>query len=130
MKFNGEKNVNNVKKKQNKKKLLKITYPPEILILSLQRYDKKGNKKNNSDVVFSENINLKDFSDKDCCQEFSTKYNLIGIGNHTGNINFGHYFAYININNEWFEFNDKSCFKCDKFITNSSKAYMLVYKRT
>ncbi len=110
--------------------MLKITYPPEILILSLQRYDKKGNKKNNSDVAFSENINLKDFSDKDCCQEFSTKYSLIGIGNHTGSINFGHYFAYININNEWFEFNDKSCFKCDKFITNSSKVYMLVYKRT
>ena len=117
-------------KKGKQKKVVKITYPPEILILSLQRYDKKGNKKNNSDVAFSENINLKDFSDKDCCQEFSTKYNLIGIGNHTGSINFGHYFAYININNEWFEFNDKSCFKCDKFITNSSKVYMLVYKRT
>ena len=117
-------------KKAKQKKVVKITYPPEILILSLQRYDKKGNKKNNSDVAFSENIDLKDFSDKDCCQEFSTKYNLIGIGNHTGSINFGHYFAYININNEWFEFNDKSCFKCDKFITNSSKAYMLVYKRT
>ena len=116
-------------KKQLHKKIVKIAYPPEILILSLQRYNSKTNTKNNAEVNFSETIDLKKFADKDCCGEFSTKYHLIGVGNHYGEMNFGHYYAFINIEKEWFEFNDSSCFPCEKFNKSSQTAYILVYQR-
>jgi ubiquitin C-terminal hydrolase len=44
-------------------------------------------------------------------------------------MNFGHYYAFINIEKEWFEFNDSSCFPCEKFNKSSQTAYILVYQR-
>ncbi len=126
--LNGMKNVKNVKKKKEHKKLVKIAYPPEILILSLQRYDVRIKKKNNCKIEFNENIDLKKFSDKECIGNYSTKYNLIGIGNHTGSMDFGHYYAFINIQNKWYEFNDSSCYEI-KLNKISETAYILVYER-
>ncbi len=78
--------------------------------------------------MFTENIDLKKFSDKDCVGDYSTKYNLIGIGNHTGSMDFGHYYAFINIQNKWYEFNDSSCYEI-KLNKISETAYILVYER-
>ena len=116
------------KKKKEHKKLVKIAYPPEILIISLQRYDVRLKKKNNCKIVFTENIDLKKFSDKDCVGDYSTKYNLIGIGNHTGSMDFGHYYAIINIQNKWYEFNDSNCNEI-KLNKVSDTAYIFVYER-
>ncbi len=117
------------KKKEQYKKFLRIAYLPEILILSLQRYDYRKDVKNNSKIKFKDTIDLEDFIDKDCCGNYSTKYNLIGIVNHTGNINFGHYYSFINIENEWFEFNDSSCFSFSKLNNSSETDYILIYER-
>ena len=122
-------NCKECKKKKEHKKIVKIAYPPEILILSLQRYDIRMKKKNNCKIEFNENIDLKKFSDQDCCGNYSTKYNLIGIGNHIGSMDFGHYFAFINIQNQWYEFNDSSCNEINKLNHVSETAYILVYER-
>ena len=58
-----------------------------------------------------------------------TKYNLIGIGNHSGSIDFGHYYAYIKINNSWYEFNDSFTSSCGGISLDSSGAYVLFYQR-
>ena len=97
--------------------------------MSLQRYDYRKDVKNNSKIKFKDKIDLEDFIDKGCCGNYSTKYNLIGIVNHIGNINFGHYYSFINIENEWFEFNDSSCFSFTKLNTSSETAYILIYER-
>ena len=119
----------NCDKIEKHKKIVKFAYPPEILILSLQRYDPKTKKKNNCEVKFSEELNIKKFSDIDCCGDFSTKYNLIGIANHFGDLNFGHYYAFINIDKTWYEFNDNSSFPCEKVDKSSEAAYILFYER-
>ena len=75
-------------------------------------------------------IDLKKFSDKECIGNYSTKYNLIGIGNHTGSMDFGHYYAFINIQNKWYEFND-SIVKESSFKEASTfgDTYILFYKK-
>ena len=119
----------NCGKIEKHKKIVKIASPPEILILSLQRYEPKTKKKNNCEVKFTEELDIKKYSDIDCCGEFSTKYHLIGIANHNGDLNFGHYFAFINIDKKWFEFNDDSSFPCEKVDKSSENAYILFYER-
>ena len=90
-----ERKCEKCKLKQTHKKSMKIFLFPEILIISLQRiesdykyYNYRRNK-NRGKINF----------DDECCHRQKNKYKLIGM-------NFGHYYAYININNKWFEFND------------------------
>ena len=115
-------------KKTNQKRELKISQPPENLILSIQRINGRVKKKNTIDVRFDEEINLKDFVDFDCFNGSNCKYTLYGIGNHSGTIDFGHYYAYIKIKDEWYEFNDSMVSKTTLSRT-SNKVYVLFYKK-
>ena len=75
--------------------------------------------KNNAKLLFEDTIDLKEFYDNDDKQQLS-KYKLFGIINHVGNLNYGHYYSYIKIENEWYEFNDSNIFKIDKLAYYSS----------
>ena len=118
----------NQKSKHSKK--VKFSQPPNILILSLQRIDMRSERKINSDVSFTDELDLRDYIDKDCFNKDDAKYTLYGIGNHSGSINFGHYYAYIKINDgNWSEFNDSMVSPYSKISTSSSTAYVLFYKK-
>lgn len=54
------------KKKSIHKKKLKLSNLPDILILSLQRYNNRLRRKNNSKVNFKNDIDLYDFTDNVC----------------------------------------------------------------
>lgn len=56
-------------------------------------------------------------------------YKLKAVGNHLGNLGSGHYFAYCQEDDEWFEYNDENISKIqsDKIVTNS--AYTLFYEK-
>ena len=59
-------------------------------------------------------------------------YALFVIGNHSGSLSFGHYYAYAknHVKGKWFEFNDNSVFEIDD--SNrlvSSTAYVLFYRK-
>jgi ubiquitin C-terminal hydrolase len=56
-------------------------------------------------------------------------YSLYGIANHSGTIDFGHYFAYIKIEGNWFEFNDSIVKSIGRINNISSSAYVFFYKR-
>jgi len=56
------------KKKSMHKKTLKLSVLPDILILSLQRYNNRLRRKNNCRVNFREEIDLKDYTDFSCLQ--------------------------------------------------------------
>ena len=106
------------------KKEMKISRPPEILILSLQRIDLLTGKKLMYKVKFPQKLDIKEFIDKECGYEQESKYDLFGIINHRGSLNSGHYYSYIqNENKIWIEFNDSKV--CQ--IKNFSDCYMLYF---
>ena len=57
------------------------------------------------------------------------KYKLINVINHKGNINSGHYFSYVNIKGDWYEFNDNFCGPINTMKYVSSTAYVLIYEK-
>ena len=118
------------KKKEWHTKVIKFSQPPNILILSLQRQNPRTGTKNNSYVDFSDELDMSVYLDHECWNKNDAKYTLYGIGNHSGSINFGHYYAYIKINNSWYSFNDSSVSLHSKGENNSSsEAYILFYKK-
>lgn len=116
-------------KKTIHEKESKISFLPEILILSLQRINPRTRRKISSPVSFEDSIDLSSYVDKECVGSMKTRYNLYGIGNHSGSIDFGHYFAYIKIDGNWIEFNDSFVSACGEISHSSSGAYVLFYKR-
>ena len=112
-------------------KEMKISNPPRILILSLQRMDERTNRKNNCEVKFEEKLLINDYIDDECQDGNKYVYRLYGVGCHSGNINYGHYYAYIKINDQdWYEFNDSKVNCIGSNIETTSKyVYVLFYKR-
>ena len=120
----------NCGKKRVHEKEIKISRPPNILILSLQRINERTKRKNNCVVQFPEELNIRKYIDKECGHGNEDEYELYGIGNHSGTINFGHYFAYIKLNDKsWYEFNDSMVSKIGRINTSSDRAYTLFYKK-
>ena len=120
----------NCGKKRVHDKEIKISRPPNILILSLQRINERTKRKNNCVVQFPEELNIRKYIDKECGHGNEDEYELYGIGNHSGTINFGHYFAYIKLNDKaWYEFNDSMVSKIGRINTSSERAYTLFYKK-
>ncbi len=117
------------KKIEDHLKEVKIAYPPEILILSLQRINERTGRKNTSIVEFKEEIDLIKYFDISCTKNYSSKYKLISTGNHAGSMEFGHYTANVNILGNWYEFNDERCNKCISFKNSSSSVYVLMFQR-
>ena len=58
-------------------------------------------------------------------------YDLIGVINHYGSMNFGHYIAFAlnSQNDQWYEFNDSSVSAISPDTVCSSNAYVLFYKK-
>jgi len=125
------KKCENCKSKTVHKKIVRMSQPPNILILSLQRINERTKKKNNCEIEFSEELNLKKYIDEDCGHKSEYKYYLYGIGHHSGTINFGHYYANIKIDDKiWYEFNDSKVKEIgDKIDTKSNSVYVLFYKK-
>ena len=109
-------------------KSIKFCDIPEILILCLQRYNDK-NEKNDEIIEFNENLDLREYIDNTLIDSNNTLYELLSIINHEGNMDFGHYYSYIKINNEWYEFNDKNVIKKNTIQFESNKIYILYYER-
>ena len=111
------------------KKEMKISRPPEILILSLQRINETTKKKNECSVIFDEDLNIYDYIDHDLGYDKECDYTLIAIINHMGNMDVGHYYTYIKPLGgiTWFEFNDSSVKKITPETSVFSYAYALIY---
>ena len=109
-------------------KLIKFSILNEVLIFSLQRFDPFLSKKSNIRVSFKENIDLKDYCDSNLINQ-KTEYRLCGTINHIGNINYGHYYAYIRIGEIWYEFNDSIVRKCYTMDYDNSSVCVLFYEK-
>ena len=49
------------------------------------------------------------------------------MSNHSGTLDFGHYYSYTKVNNSWYEFNDSSVYQ-RSISYNSSNVYALFYE--
>ena len=119
------------KKVLKHKKEIKISRPPEVLILSLQRINQINQTKNECMVTFPPILDMREFIDHECGFDKQPFYSLYAVTNHTGSIDFGHYYSYIKFQgkNEWYEFNDSSVKKIEQKIESFPYAYALFYIR-
>jgi ubiquitin carboxyl-terminal hydrolase 7 len=104
-------------KQKAKKGASFINFPP-VLILQLKRFEYNPKKdsmdKINDTFEFYEEINLNQYI-HDNKDEWT--YSLHSIVVHKGNINNGHYFAFIrpSLDNKWYNFNDEYVRQADLF---------------
>ena len=78
-------------------KSLKISIPPKILIISIQRFDYNNNFKNDCIIDINETLIIDNYIYNECFNKTENKYYLYGIINHIDSINFGHYYSLIKI---------------------------------
>ena len=118
------------KKDTERSKKIKLAILPEVIIFSLQRFNPITGVKINKTIKFEETIDLKSFCDYDFFNggEINTKYSLFGISNHSGTINYGHYYSYTKVGDNWYEFND-SLVKPINLTLMSRAAYFFFYEK-
>lgn len=107
------------------KKSLEFWKLPKILIINFKRFN-NSNQKITKDIVFPFNLDMSNYSRlKD-----NSSYELYAVGNHMGDVDFGHYTSYSkNLNNEWYEYDDHSVKKMNRRHVISNSAYCLFYSK-
>ena len=117
------------KKDLERNKKIKLSILPEVIIFSLQRFNPITGVKINKIIEFEQTIDLKPFCDYDLFNgEINTKYKLFGISNHSGTINFGHYYSYTKVDDNWYEFNDSFVKQINLYL-KSRGAYCFFYEK-
>ena len=121
-------------KQKIKKNILskKILTKPETIIIFLKRFNFNMTtmkmSKNNNLVVYPFILNL----DKYFINDNNINYSLKSVICHTGVMNYGHYYSYIN-NNYWIKCNDDKLFKVNESNLNdeiiNNNAYILFYEK-
>ncbi|KAG5475620.1 hypothetical protein LSCM4_04202 [Leishmania orientalis] len=119
----------NCRQKVNARKQLLFYSAPPVLFITLKRFRCYGDfttaSKVNSSVFFGKTLNIALYM----CSSFSkTKYRLVGIVNHQGNIHGGHYTAdAVGADGVWCHFSDERVTKAD--MGDNKLAYILCYVR-
>lgn len=101
---------------------------PNILIIELKRFNNSNRKIHTLVKTELDNLDFSRYVHGYNSNEYI--YNLFGTGNHSGNVNGGHYTANIkNSNGKWYNFNDTNINELnnDKIITPDT--YCLFYRK-
>ena len=110
---------------QYKIKYYSIYTMPKYLTLTLKRFFSFDmgmdiNSKNESFISYPiENFQL---------DNNPIKYDLFAVINHIGNVNAGHYYSYVKVNDEWLCYNDTKVTKISTKEIVTNRAYILIYK--
>lgn len=113
------------KRKTQASKQLTLFTCPQLLVISLKRFQRShGLTKIDREVFFQPTVNLAPFM---CGDKSASKYRLIGVVNHSGSLNSGHYTADVLADDVWHHCSDD-------VITASSNpsfglAYILLYAK-
>jgi ubiquitin C-terminal hydrolase len=95
---------------------------PNILIISLKQFTDDLKTFVTFPLV---NLNLRKYINGHISDECT--YNLYAVANHFGNINGGHYTAFVKINQQWIHFDDKIAMPIPENVVISANAYCLFY---
>ena len=115
------------KKKTLFKKIMEIERLPQYLVLVLKRfkYILTNSIKIKNLIQFPlEDLPLQNYVSQ---KNINYKYNLFGVINHSGNLEWGHYNSIFKINDYWLSFDDSHVSETKGGIV-SKKVYMLIYK--
>ena len=117
-------------RKKNKKhyKQISLGNINDFLFISIQRYKKNSSNINNTKVIFKNILDLNEVIDNEIFKG-SSKFELISIIDHLGNIDYGHYYSYIKLNEDWVKFDDIIVENKGELDMISSKVCVLLYKR-
>lgn len=112
----------------NVKKQLQIWKFPKILMITIKRYDIMM-RKNTQMIDFPlEDLDLSKFS-SNYSASYPVKFDLVGVCNHVGGLQGGHYYAYCKCeDDEWRQFNDKYVTNINKENVVTKDAYVLFYR--
>lgn len=105
-----------------------IAIPPKILCVHIKRFSNNLTKRSNF-VTFPLKLDIQKIvlnSDN-----FNTKYKLKAIINHSGTtLNYGHYYtyAYSDIHEKWYNFNDDNVMEIEERFLCTPNAYLLFYE--
>ena len=109
-------------------KIKKSVYiPPPIFIFCFNRFDNDGHKINKRIDFPIDNACFPMLFEKE--ENRNMSYDLVGIGNHSGNLLGGHYWAYCRSGSHWINANDETVSEISRDSLVSSNAYYLVYQR-
>ena len=117
------------KSKRSHVKVTKFYKLPEVMILSLQRINQRRRQKNNSIVNFNDTIDMRKYVDVDSSWKKESTYQLYGVAYHKGDIDFGHYYARILVNEKWVEFNDSRVYVSGDIRKDREYVYLLFYRK-
>lgn len=107
---------------------------PTVLIISLKRfaYDQRTHRmrKVNNQVDYPMTLDISKYNPITPSDARPATYRLIGSVNHSGTLDFGHYYSYIKSDDYWYLANDTRMTQVDEsHVLNNPSAYILFYER-
>ncbi|XP_008799885.2 ubiquitin carboxyl-terminal hydrolase 8-like isoform X2 [Phoenix dactylifera] len=122
------------RKHQQASKKLDLWRLPEVLVIHLKRFSYNRFMKNKLETFVEFPIHDLDLSAYVAhrTEHPSHHYRLYAVSNHYGNMEGGHYTAYIHHegHNEWYDFDDRHVVPISEDSVKMSAAYVLFYRRT
>jgi ubiquitin C-terminal hydrolase len=110
-----------------------ILTKPKTLIICLKRFNfdplTMAFRKDNQLVVYPEVLDIRKYNPIADQDPENTQYRLTGIINHSGAINFGHYYSWNLIGNKWWEHNDALVSPIPCLSAENPSAYILTYEK-
>jgi ubiquitin C-terminal hydrolase len=109
-------------------KIKKSVYiPPPVLVFCFNRFDNDGHKISKRIDFPIDNVRFPMLFEKP--ENHTNTYDLVGIGNHSGNLLGGHYWAYCRSGSRWIKADDETISDISWDSLVSSNSYYLVYQR-
>lgn len=111
--------------RQKATKSVELSKLPNTLVIQLKRFSNQM-RKNDDRVNIPFELNMKQF-----CADKSRdyRYKLMGIVDHDGELESGHYISFCEFENEWYLYNDENVTAIDRdHINDLQNAYLVVYE--
>lgn len=117
------------KKRTKVTKSLKLQKLPPVLSIQLKRFEHIGvSSKIDYHIDAPSVLSVKDYTSNSIYKNQITTYELFGMVCHIGNVNTGHYIAYVKtVNGIWFKFDDAIVTRVSEAMVKQVNGYMLFY---
>jgi len=110
-----------------------ILTKPKTLIICIKRFNfnpqSMSLRKNNQLVIYPEVLDIRKYNPISDQDPENTQYELTGIINHSGAINFGHYYSWNKIYGKWWQHNDALVSPITCLHDENPNAYILTYEK-
>jgi len=112
------------------KKKMDLFYLPKLFVICLKRFS-RGRYWGKNDDKIDFKINDMDMKEYVCGPDKNNSvYDCFAVSQHYGGTGGGHYTAICkNIDGNWYEYDDSSCYKASESKVVSSAAYVIFYRR-